>query len=204
MKKVLLAAIALMSVSFAKAQDISLLTFQSYTFQDRIRWEWGDGLIQDGFQWGGGLEIGLTDQEAIEIIYQNLKTNILLNDYSGIVAETVIEEATFHYILVGGTHYEPFTDVLSGFGSLDAGLTIASPTDPDYSNVTKFTWAGRLGLRIMPSDRLSFRIHGQLTSPVQAFGGGLYFGTGGSGVSTSTFSTIWQFNIGSSINIKLN
>ena len=40
-------------------------------------------------------------------------------------------------------------------------------------------------------------------SPVQGAGGGFYFGTGGAGAGVSTYSTIYQFNVGGSINFRL-
>jgi hypothetical protein len=39
---------------------ITLLTFESYTFSDKFDTEYGSGRIEDGFQWGGGLEFGLS------------------------------------------------------------------------------------------------------------------------------------------------
>jgi hypothetical protein len=73
------------------------------------------------------------------------------------------------------------------------------PQDSQFDSVTKFTWAGRLGLRVKTSDRISLRVHAQITNPVQAFGGGLYLGTGGAGAGATTYSTIWQFNMGGSL-----
>jgi hypothetical protein len=55
----------------------------------------------------------------------------------------------------------------------------------------------------MASEKVSLRIHGQLLSPVQWAGGGFYFGTGGSGAGVTTGSTIYQFNVGGSLNYKL-
>ncbi len=205
MKKLSVLIILFSVITTAKAQDVTLLTFESYTFADKVEFPYGYGKIYDGFQWGVGLEIGLSEYNAIEIIYQNLVADVYVEDYyfSVINPDTYYGEATFNYILVGGTRYLPVNDVLSGFGSLDIGMTIASPNGDQFDSVTKFTWAGRLGLRVKGSGRLSFRVHAQITNPVQAFGGGLYFGTGGAGAGVSTYSTIWQFNLGGSVNLQL-
>ena len=202
MKKTLLILFAILSVSIAKAQEVTLLTFESYTFADKLQWEWGDGKVYDGFQWGAGLEFGLSEENAIELIYQNLATDIELTDYT-IGGQRRRGEATFNYIFIGGTRYMPVNETVSGFGTIDVGMVIASPKESQYDNVTKFTWAGRLGVRVKANDRLSMRVHAQITNPVQAFGGGLYFGTGGAGAGVSTYSTIWQFNLGGSVNIRL-
>ena len=65
----------LLATVVAYAQPtITLMTFESYTFPDQFDTQYGTGKIQDGFQWGGGLEFGLSDVTAIELIYQRLDT----------------------------------------------------------------------------------------------------------------------------------
>lgn len=205
MKKLLILFATFSILGTAKAQEITLLTFESYTFSDHVEYGYGYGEISDGFQWGVGLEFEFRENSALEIIYQNLQADVYGVDYYNfpVVGEVFEGTATFNYILVGGTQYLPINDVLSGFGSLDIGMTVASPQGDQYDNISKFTWAGRLGLRVKGSGRLSFRVHAQITNPVQAFGGGLYFGTGGVGAGASTYSTIWQFNLGGSVNLRL-
>jgi hypothetical protein len=163
----------------------------------------GYGKIDGGFQWGAGLEIGISPTNAVEIIYQQFSTSGFVTEYFNNEVET--GDVNFNYVLVGGTGYLPINDVLSGFGSMDIGLAIIAPAeDVNVSNTTKFAWGLRGGLRIMPAERFSIRIHAQLLSPVQAAGGGFWFGTGGSGVGVSTYSTMYQFNLGGSLNIRLN
>jgi len=180
--------------------SITLLTFESYTFADKFDTEYGNGKIQDGFQWGGGLEIGFSDNAALELIYQNIKTDVTYqgfdNDYTGNVG--------INYMLIGGTRYAPLNDKISGFGSMDLGAAWSNPdASLDSESVTKFAWGGRLGLRIQTSEKVSLRLHAQLLSPVQWTGGGFYFGTGGGGAGVTAGSTIYQFNLGGSLNFRL-
>lgn len=201
MKRLSLLAAALFAASFLMAQPtITLLTFESYTFADKFDTQYGTGKIQDGFQWGLGLEFGLAETAAIELIYQNLKTDAY---YQGIDAR-YDGKVGINYALVGGTKYAPLNDKIAGFGTLDMGVAWSSPDESLASeSVTKFAIGGRLGVRISTSERVSLRLHAQLLSPVQWAGGGFYFGTGGSGAGVSTGSTIYQFNLGGSVNFKL-
>jgi len=180
--------------------SITLLTFESYTFADKFETEYGTGKIQDGFQWGGGLEFGLTDNAAVELIYQNLKTDVSYqgfdNRYNG--------QFGINYLMLGGTRYAPLNDKISGFGTVDMGAAWSNPDSSlDSESVTKFAIGGRLGVRIQANEKVSLRLHAQLFSPVQWAGGGFYFGTGGGGAGVSTGSTIWQFNLGGSLNFRL-
>ena len=105
--------------------------------------------------------------------------------------------------MLGGTRYAPINEKLAGFATLDAGVGFISPKETGYEAITKFAWGLRLGLRMMTSEKVGIRIHAQLMSPVQGAGGGFYFGTGGTGAGVSTYSTIYQFNFGVSLNFRL-
>lgn len=180
--------------------SITLLTFESYTFSDKFDTEYGTGKIQDGFQWGGGLEFGFAETVALELIYQNIKTDVFYQGFD----QRYEGNVGINYVLLGATKYAPVNDKISGFGTFNAGVAWSNPDESLQSeSVTKLALGARLGVRIMASEKISLRIHGQVLSPVQWAGGGFYFGTGGSGAGVSTGSTIWQFNVGGSLNYRL-
>lgn len=210
MKK-LLTLIAFVLIIKVEAQvDVTLLTFGSYSFEDKITTDDGfEGKIGDGFQWGGGFEFCLREKNALEIIYQHLDTDGYL--FKPVVSGSMItqDQATgkvaLDYYLLGFTRYQPFTEKISGFSTVNAGLGVLNTKDNSKdANSEKFCWGLRLGLKIQTSDLISLRLHGQVLSAVQAIGGGLYFGTGGTGAGLSGYSTFWQFNLGGSINFLLN
>jgi len=185
----------------AQQGSLTLLTFESYTFADKYQTYYGFGRVESGFSWGGGLEFGVDNRTSVELIYQNLKADAYYDDY---LFNRIYGTGTFNYIMLGGTSYAPMNEKVSGFGSFDLGMCIIHPSaELSGGDVTKFAMGGRLGVRIAPSDRLSVRLHAQLMSPLQWFGGGYYFGGGGSGASVSGGGTIFQFNLGGSVNIRL-
>ena len=204
MKKITL-SISLFLIGFcAYAQPtITLLTFESYSFEDKFTTNDGyDGKIGDGFQWGGGLEFGIRETMAIELIYQHLSTDgYIRTPILGSFTETT-GNVNIDYIMLGGTRYHPFSDKVSGFATVDAGLGIFTAKSTGNS-FEKFCWGPRLGLKINASEKVSLRIHGQLISAVQALGGGLYIGTGGTGAGLTGYSTFWQWNVGGSLNFRL-
>jgi len=203
----ILAVVTLLFMAMIGAQaqpTITLLTFESYTFPDEFDTEYGYGKIQDGFQWGGGLEFGLSDVMAVELIYQNLKTDAYYDGFLDNEIKRYTGNVGLNYILLGVTRYAPLNDKVAGFGTFDMGVGILNPSGSlESEDVTRFTLGGRLGVRIMASEKVSIRIHGQVLSPVQWAGGGFYFGSGGSGAGVTTGSTIWQFNLGGSLNYRL-
>ncbi len=202
MKKTGLLLIVLSIGVACSAQSVTLLTFGGYTFKNTIEYSNAKAVLGDGFQWGAGFEVGLDDTRAVELIYQRQDPSASVRYYIGPVdAESI--EVGVNYIMAGGTNYFPLNDAISGFGTVDLGAAIFDPKDSGYETITRFAWGLRGGFRIMASDRISMRVHGQLLSPVQGFGGGVWFGTGGASAGVSTYSTIYQFNLGGSVNIKL-
>lgn len=185
----------------AQAQPtITLLTFESYTFSDKFDTEYGTGRIEDGFQWGGGLEFGLQETVAVELIYQNMQTEVSYQGWD----RQYRGNFGINYVMVGGTKYAPLNDKVSGFGTVDMGVAWSNPDESlNVENATKFALGARLGVRIMASEKVSLRLHGQVFSPVQWAGAGVFIGTGGSGAGVSTGSTIWQWNLGGSLNFRL-
>jgi hypothetical protein len=183
------------------------MTFESYTFADNFDTEYGTGRIGDGFQWGGGFEFGLSETAAVELIYQTMNTTASyqgfdvnnpngFKDYNGTIS--------INYVMAGGTRYIPINEKVSGFATGNLGVGWGTPSSTLQSeSYTKFSIGGKLGVRIQATEKVSLRLHMQLFSPVQWAGGGFYFGTGGSGAGVSTGSTIWQFNLGGSLNFRL-
>lgn len=186
----------------AQTSSVTLLTFAGYTFADKFETYYGYGKIEDAFQWGAGLEFGIQPGAAMELIY-------LRSDPAAYYDENFNQQRTgtigINYIMLGATGYSPINDVVSGFGTFDMGAAFTSNIDESlYSNnVTKFAIGGRVGLKVAPNDKISLRIHAQILSPIQWIGGGFYFGTGGTGAGVSTGSTIWQFNLGGSVNYRI-
>lgn len=204
MKSLLLCAAfcAVMSAAQAQQASVTLLTFEGFTFADKFETYYGYGKIQDAFQWGAGLEFGIQPDAAMELIYLRSDVDVYYDSYYN---QRVEGQVGLNYIMLGATGYRPFNDVVSGFGTADMGVSFTSNAEEalNSDNVTKFAIGGRMGVRIAPSDKLSIRLHAQILSPVQWIGGGVYFGSGGSGAGVSTGSTIWQFQFGGSVNYRI-
>ncbi|MBK8831752.1 MAG: outer membrane beta-barrel protein [Saprospiraceae bacterium] len=186
----------------AQTSSVTLLTFAGYTFADKFQTYYGYGKIQDAFQWGAGLEFGIQPGAAMELIYLRSDPEAY---YDESFSQQLSGKIGINYIMLGATRYAPVNETVSAFGTFDMGVGFTSNIAETLysSNVTKFAIGGRLGLKVAPNDKVSLRIHAQILSPVQWIGGGAYFGTGGSGASVSTGSTIWQFNLGGSLNYRI-
>ncbi len=206
MKRLSFLVVSVFSATLLIAQpSVTLLTFGGHAFADRFNFNltngfYGNGRIEEGFQWGAGLELAVSEESALELVYQNMKADVSLQGqidrYQGIVG--------INYLMIGGTRYALVNEKVAGFGSLDIGASWGNPDENFQSDgTTKFAWGGRLGVRVKATEQVSLRIHAQLLSPVQWAGAGFFFGTGGASAGVTTGSTIYQFSLGGSLNYKL-
>ncbi|WP_435133501.1 hypothetical protein [Formosa sp. A9] len=217
MKKIYI-SLALITLigSFSWAQNFNINLYGSYAFADSFDSYYDynnyyDGKIEDGFQWGAGLEYMTNHNTGIELMYLRHDTNAptYYLDQGFFVNERFTNfDLGINYILLGGNRYfRASGSPLEGFGGLSAGMVIANIDNPDNGNsetTTKFAWGAKLGGIYWLSDKLGIKAQAQLLSAVQAMGGGFYFSGYGPSAGLSSYSTIYQFSLGGGLVFKMN
>ena len=195
----------------ALSQNIHLNLYSAYVFPDKFdsyydASSYYNGQIQGGYQWGGGLEFMAKPMYGIELLYYREDTEAPTTYWDNGEQRSNLDLG-FNYIMLGGNRYVGQVDGRAqGYGGLMAGMLVLSIKNPDNNESgtpSKFAWGARLGGVIWASEQVGIKLHAQLLSAVQAFGGGLYFGTGGAGAGVSTYSTIYQFGLGGGLTIRL-
>jgi hypothetical protein len=188
-----LAATSMLSAGL-HAQNVRLNFFGGYTFQDRfpiggsyLGYTYSEGRIADGQHAGGSIEFDIRPNKAVELLYQTQKTQGYLS--GGGFNEFGPYDVSLHYIMIGGLGRLPFNDAVSGYGGINVGCGWMTGDN----EATKFAVGGKLGLQINLTSSVGIKAGAQLLSPVQGFGGGFYFGTGGASAGVSTYSSIYQF-----------
>jgi len=173
----------------AQAQTLRINGFGGYTFRERFDISGtfnSRGVVESAAHYGGGLEFMPNEDYGVEVFYQIQPTSGSIEAFPLAFGPYDIN---VNYIMLGGLRYQPFGDRVSGYGGLCAGAAFLTG-DGDASRVAI---GGRLGLLISGASGVGIKLGAQLFSPIQGVGAGLSFGTGGSGVSVSTYSSIVQF-----------
>lgn len=191
----LLGGLALLCLgSTGNAQNIRLNVFTGYTYQDAFPisgtyygYTYSEAVVKDGQHIGGSIEFDIRPNKAIELLYQNQKTEGYISG-SGI-SDFGPYDVNIHYIMLGGLGRLPFSKAVSGYGGFNLGCAWMTGDN----EATKFAWGGKLGLQINLSESVGIKAGAQLLSPVQGVGGGFYFGTGGASAGVSTYSSVYQF-----------
>ncbi|MEI8054081.1 MAG: hypothetical protein WCH52_10085 [Bacteroidota bacterium] len=193
------------------SQEMRINTYGSYAFRDRIdsRYDYNDyynGIIEDGFLFGGGMEFMATDDYGVELSYLRMNSSAFMNYYKNGPQTTNFTLAT-NYVLLGGNRYFDLKNkMIEPYAGAQAGVVIFGYKNPDNNNtgtITKIAWGLKTGVNVWATKKVGIKFQAQFLSAVQSLGGGFYLGTGGSGAAVTTNSTIFQFGLGGGIMIKL-
>ena len=210
MKKSLLLLILLSSATILTAQEKRINGYYSATFDDSFETynsntDYYSGKIKGGVQWGAGLEFKVKENYGVELMYLRQDTDAEVNSYYGFSSNYRKLDISVNYYLLGFNRYFKEGKV-EPYGSLLVGASYFSnktPVTGDPSSVTKFALGFRLGTNIWVSERVGIKLQAQFLSSIQGFGGGFYFGTGGSGAGVSTYSSVTQLNLGGGLVFKI-
>lgn len=214
MKKIVFFLVLLIATHFASGQRVRLNGYAAYVFDDGFdsyydSYNYYDGKISGGFQWGVGVEYMIQPEYCIELMYINQSTTAPTRYQGGI--GSAIKNETFdlglNYILIGGEgHKASRTGKVEGYAGMFLGMCIINLDNPSNGNSasdTKFAWGARMGVNIWTQGKIGIKLQAQLLSISQGAGGGFYFGTGGAGVGLSSYSSIYQFGLGGGLTFKL-
>ncbi len=123
---------------------LSANLYGGYTFKDKVNFDAAYTEVQDGFQWGVGLEYFTSSRTSIELKYLRMDTRFPLYNPQGDQVNTGNDDGNLQYILLGGNQYFPkngsrFTPFIGG--ALGVGIV-----GGEADNATKFGWDARAGV----------------------------------------------------------
>jgi hypothetical protein len=214
MKTLFFFALMMVSTVVSLAQEVRLNLYSAYVFDDKFSssydtYNYYEGKIKGGYQWGVGIEYFVQEEVSAELLYKHQSTTAPTRYQLGL-GEPVHDsplDLNLDYILLGGMrHLKKPDGKVEGFGGLMAGVVFAGLNDPDTkrsASATKFAWGARLGCNIWATEKVGIKLQAEILSAVQSAGGGFYFGTGGAGAGVSTYSTIYQFGLGGGLTFKV-
>lgn len=195
------AVILLFTVSMANAQapkSISLNVYGGYTFQDRVRLDNYHVDVNDGFEYGGGLEYFVQRNKSIEIKYLRMDTKFPLYGPGGAQLNTKTDGA-LNFVLLGGNNYFARTTDQKAIPYAGVDLGIGWADGPEESSGVKFAWDAKIGVKLMTSSSVSFKLQAYVQSMISAFGTDYWYYPGWGTVAVSDYAHVFQFGLGGAV-----
>jgi len=212
MKKIILTLVLFTGIaSLATAQNIRFNGYAAYVFDDNVDsyydpYNYYNGKIKGGLQWGGSLEFLVHPTKGIELKYLRRDAIAPMEYYKDGAVKYKDFELAMNYILVGGTNYFQTGGKVEPYAGAALGMNIITlkNAEPGSDNTsTKFAWGLKIGTNIWASEKVGIKLQADLHSVTQSAGGSFYFGTGGSGAGIAAYSTVYQWGLGGGLTFKL-
>jgi opacity protein-like surface antigen len=184
------------------AQDrgsVVLDVYGSYIFSDDVDFEVGHAKINDGFQYGIGLEFFPQKSSSVEIKYLRIDTGMpyYLN---GVQTNANDDKGAINYILLGGNHY--FDNGGNAVPYLGGGIGMGILEAPQGGSDTNFAWEIKGGVKIKTASVVSVSLQATLQSMIAAAGTDTYWTYYGP-VAVQDYVYTYQFGLGAVIGFNL-
>jgi len=159
----------------------------------------GDFHANANLNYAGAFTVFVRDYYGVEFNYSFQSTDLLVRPNS--LPEVTLGKMTTQYIHAYGVRTMPMKEKVDGF--VLAGLGATSFSAEGFETHWLFSVGAGLGVKIHTSDKLAIRLQSRMLLPIQWGETGLYFGTGGAGVSVGGGSSLIQGDVSAGLTIKL-
>jgi hypothetical protein len=176
--------------------------YGGYVFDDKFEsyadyYNYYNGKISGGFQFGAGLEFKTFSDFGWELLYIGQSTSAPTYSSDSGYQNNTYDLSLNYALLAGNKYFQKENSKVEGYLGFMIGALFAEAKNPltDVSNsAVKFSWGVRLGANYWVSDKVGIRLQTQLLSSVQSAGGELYFGSAGYTYGATTASSMLQFS----------
>jgi outer membrane protein W len=205
----LLLVVILFSLTMSAQTHGSFLLnlYGGYTFSDKVDFDSSYAKVEDGFEYGLGLEYFIMDNASIELKYNRLDTNMPLYTKTALPAFGIPaggqvnagnDKGAINYVLVDYTYYfGPNSQKAVPFLGAGAGISILE--SPQSGNGTYFAWEIKGGVKIKTDSPLSINLHAYLQSMSAAVGYDYYWDYYWGPIAVTDYASTFQFGLGASL-----
>ena len=166
-----------------------------YGYQVGSKWNYYGGYVKmkSSDQFGVTLNAALGNDLQAEFAWTQQNTTVAIKDVVFFPREEDVTDVQVNHYQFGIIHTFGYSDVVPFFG-MSAGWSTFNPEERIYDSNTKFSFGVSGGIKYFFTDHVGLRMQAQFLMPVQW--GGVYIGTGGSGVSAGGALLIFNFSGG--------
>jgi opacity protein-like surface antigen len=181
------------------AQDrgsIVLDVYGSYIFSDRVNFDYGHANVDDGFEYGIGLEFFPQKSSSVELKYLRIDTGMPFYGPAGAQLNAGDDKGAINYILIGGNHY--FDNGNNAVPFVGGGIGMGIVNTPQSGSDTNFAWEIKGGVKIKTPSIVSVTLQATLQSMIAPAGTDTYWGYWGP-VAVQDYAYLYQFGLGAVI-----
>ena len=177
--------------------QITVNAYGGYNFKERVNFDAAHTIVQDGFQWGLGVEYFPAYNASMELKYMRFDTKFPLYGPQGNMVNKGYDDGAQNFIMFGGNWYAgsigakalPFFGASLGWGILEG----------ENQTGNAFAWDAKAGVKIRTKSKVSFKLQAYVQSMTRSFGTDYWWAGPGYVYAAPDYATIFQFGLGGAI-----
>jgi hypothetical protein len=171
---------------------VELSAFGGWQFNGDVSTYAGKLIIDDAASYGAALDFKVARGATAQLLYIYNSTSARFSSYNFAYPSSQKFNVDAHYMQIGGTRGIRRGKVET-YGASSLGVVLVVPGNITYANaptvspgdVWRFAVTLGGGVKIWATEKVGIKLEGRLLVPMYFSGGGIYVGTGGSGMAVS-------------------
>ncbi len=147
-----------------KRQRFEITPFAGYLFTSNLQTLGGELKIDNNFSYGAALDIRISDDLLIELLYNRTDTEVGLRKEYFNTTDYLFDMSVEYF--QAGAQVETETGQFRPFAAFTIGATNFNPKDSNYENDWKFSFTAGGGIKYYFTDNLGVRLQWRFLVPI--------------------------------------
>lgn len=190
---ILFTAISPSTFAQFKRQQFEIAPFAGYLFTSNLQTLDGELKINNSFDYGAALDIRISDDLMIELLYNRMDTEVGLRKEYYNITDYLFDMSVEYF--QGGVQVETETGRFRPFAVFTIGATYFSPNDYSYESDWKFSFTAGGGIKYYFTDNLGIRAQWRFLVPIYLSSAAIFCNDGYCGIIISGGTYLLQYDL---------
>jgi hypothetical protein len=180
-----------------KRQQFEIAPFVGYLFTGNLQTLDGELKIDNSLDYGAVLDIRLSDDLLIELLYNRMNTEVALKKEFYNTTEYLFDMSVEYF--QGGVQVETETGQFRPFAAFTIGATYFNPKDRNYETDWKFSFTAGGGIKYYFTDNLGVRLQWRFLVPIYFSSASIFCNDGYCGIFITGGTYLLQYDLTSGL-----
>jgi len=176
-----------------KRQQFEIAPFAGYLFTSNLQTFDGELKINNSFNYGAALDVRLSDDLLIELLYIRTVTGVSLRKEFYQTVEKLFDMNVEYF--QAGAHIETETGRFRPFAAFTIGATYFNPKDYNYEGDWKFSFTAGGGIKYYFTDNLGVRLQWRFLVPIYFTSASIFCNNGYCGIFVTGGTYLLQYDL---------
>lgn len=180
-----------------KRQKFEIAPFVGYLFTGNLQTLDGELKIDNSLDYSAVLDIRLSDDLLIELLYNRMDTEVALKKEFYNTTEYLFDMSVEYF--QGGVQVETETGQFRPFAAFTIGATYFNPKDSNYETDWKFSFTAGGGIKYYFTDNLGVRLQWRFLVPIYFSSASIFCNDGYCGIFITGGTYLLQYDLTSGL-----